>query len=129
VELTFRFPAPGDADWQEGMDGACIRIDISQGTGTIWVDDVVLRQAAALSEWEAWQALGLDTHSVIADPMFVDAAADDYRLRPDSPALALGFEEIPVDRIGPYADDLRASWPIVEATGAREQMTLDWSRH
>jgi len=65
---------------------------------------------------------------VIADPLFVNAATDDYRLRPESPAFALGFEPIPIERIGPYADDLRASWPITEAPGAREQMKLDWSR-
>jgi len=65
---------------------------------------------------------------VIADPLFVDADADDYRLQPDSPAFALGFEPIPVDRIGPYEDDRRASWPIIQAPGAREQMTVDWSR-
>lgn len=129
IECTFRFPAPGDGDWHEGMNSARIRIDISQGTGTIWVDDVELKEAVALSEWEAWQALGLDRHSVIADPQFVDRAADDYRLRPGSPALALGFQPIPVDKIGPYQDDLRASWPIVQARGAREQMKLDWSRH
>jgi hypothetical protein len=50
--------------------------------------------------WANWQALGFDTHSRIADPRFVDAASDDYRLRPDSPALELGFKPIPVDRIG-----------------------------
>jgi hypothetical protein len=50
------------------------------------------------------------------------------RLQPDSPALALGFEPIPFEQIGPYQDDLRASWPIVEARGAREQMQIDWSR-
>jgi hypothetical protein len=42
----------------------------------------------------------------------VDAAKDDYRLRPESPALKLGFEPIPVDKIGCYADPLRASWPL-----------------
>jgi len=78
---------------------------------------------------EAWQALGLDTHSVIADPQFVDRAKDDYRLKPDSPAFKLGFKPIPMDEIGPYKDDLRASWPIQEAVGAREQMKLDWTRH
>jgi len=129
VETTFRFPAPGDPDWHEGMHSIRIRIDVSQGTGTIWVDDVELREAVAMSEWAAWQALGLDQHSVIADPLFVDRAGGDYRLRPDSPALALGFEPIPVDKIGPYRDELRASWPIREAAGAREQMKLDWSRH
>ena len=46
--------------------------------------------------------------------MFVDPAHDDYRLQPQSPALQLGFEPIPFEKIGPYQDDLRASWPIVE---------------
>jgi hypothetical protein len=129
AECVFRFPAPGDGDWVEGMGEACIRIDISQGTGTLWVDDVELQEAEALSEWEAWQALGLDLHSVVADPLFVDRAADNYELRPESPAYKLGFERIPREKIGPYRDELRASWPIREAVGAREQMTLDWSRH
>ena len=42
------------------------------------------------------------------------------RLKPDSPAFALGFKPIPVEKIGPYQDESRASWPIVEAPGARE---------
>ena len=37
-----------------------------------------------------WRAMGFDTHSVIADPMFVDPANDDYRPRANSPALKLG---------------------------------------
>ncbi|MGD9518409.1 MAG: right-handed parallel beta-helix repeat-containing protein [Armatimonadota bacterium] len=50
--------------------------------------------------WAKWTAAGFDTHSVIGDPLFVDAEHDDYRLRPDSPALRLGFQPIPVERIG-----------------------------
>lgn len=75
---------------------------------------------ASTVDWKSWQALGEDTHSVIADPHFVDPARDDYHLLPDSPAFALGFKEIPIEKIGPYADELRASWPIVEAEGVRE---------
>ena len=71
-------------------------------------------------QWAEWQKLGLDTHSVIADPQFVDHDHDDYRLKPTSPALKLGFKAIPVDKIGPYESPLRASWPISEAQGARE---------
>ena len=41
------------------------------------------------------------------DPLFVDAAKGDYRLKPESPAIALGFKEIPFDKIGLYLDELR----------------------
>ncbi len=73
-----------------------------------------------LDEFAAWQAAGMDAHSVIADPRFVAPERDDFRLRPDSPAFALGFQPIPVEKIGPYASPDRATWPIVEAEGARE---------
>jgi hypothetical protein len=71
--------------------------------------------------WEEWRKSGLDTHSVLADPKFVNAARDDFRLRPDSPALKLGFVPIPIEKIGPYQSTQRASWPIQEASGAREK--------
>lgn len=48
----------------------------------------------------AWLAAGFDKHSVIANPKFVNPQVDDYRLAPDSPALALGFKPIPVNLIG-----------------------------
>ena len=47
------------------------------------------------------------------DPHFVDAANKDFRLKDDSPAWKLGFKPIPVEKIGPYQDPDRASWPIV----------------
>jgi hypothetical protein len=45
------------------------------------------------------------------DPRFVDAARQDFRLREDSPAFGLGFKQIPMEKIGLYRDELRASWP------------------
>ena len=78
-------------------------------------------QTETIGEWPSWQALGFDGKSVVGDPLFVGRDKDDYRLRPESPALKLGFQPIPIEKIGPYADDLRASWPIVEAEGAREK--------
>ncbi len=68
--------------------------------------------------WQQWQELGQDRDSQLADPLFEDPARHDYRLRPDSPALKLGFKPIPLDRIGPYQDRWRATWPLVEAPGA-----------
>jgi len=49
---------------------------------------------------EQWREMGYDKGSRVADPLFVDPAGDDYTLRPDSPALEMGFEPIPVERIG-----------------------------
>jgi hypothetical protein len=73
----------------------------------------------------------MDIHSVIADPLFEGEAemipnkkyADvkGFRLQPNSPALKLGFQQIPVEKIGLYSDPRRASWPIVEAEGVREK--------
>ena len=51
-----------------------------------------------------WQAMGLDKDSVIADPLFENPAAYDFRLKPDSPALKLGFQPIDTSKIGLYGD-------------------------
>jgi parallel beta-helix repeat protein len=47
-----------------------------------------------------WQRMGFDEHSVVANPLFVDPENDDYRLKPESPALTLGFTPIDVSQIG-----------------------------
>ena len=120
MQLSFRFPKPGDGNYKAEMKTLVARVDMLDGEGVIWVDDVDLRMAEVADEWESWQALGMDTHSLVADPLFVDPDEDNYRLRPDSPAFKLGFKPIPFDKIGPYADPLRATWPIVEAKGFRE---------
>jgi hypothetical protein len=96
------------------------RISFARGASKFWLDDASLREVAFLDEWQGWQAKGMDKHSVVADPLFVDPAKGNFRLQPQSPAFRLGFKPIPFEKIGPYPDDLRASWPIVEAPGVRE---------
>ena len=100
-----------------------------QEKATVWVDDVTLREAVGMDEWQSWQALGVDKHSLVADPLFVNAKKDDYRLKKNSPAFKLGFKPIPVEKIGPYKSPLRASWPIKEAEGAREHPLVSEADH
>ncbi|NLX12680.1 MAG: right-handed parallel beta-helix repeat-containing protein [Phycisphaerales bacterium] len=53
---------------------------------------------------EEWQALGQEEGSVIADPKFADPTGRDFRLSPDSPAIALGFKPFDHARAGVYGD-------------------------
>jgi hypothetical protein len=52
--------------------------------------------------WAEWQAAGRDRHSVVADPRCRDPAHADFSLRPDSPALRLGFRPFDLSRAGLY---------------------------
>jgi len=49
---------------------------------------------------EKQQRDGVDTHSQAVDPLFVDPANGDFRLKPGSPALKYGFVPIDVSKIG-----------------------------
>jgi hypothetical protein len=111
-ELLVRLPKEGEEAYKKTMDSLGWRVSFPTGSGRFWIDDLSLREAELSDEWEGWRAQGQDVHSVVADPLFVDPEHGDYRLRPESPAFALGFQTIPVEEMGPYQDSLRASWPV-----------------
>ena len=67
--------------------------------------------------------MGLDVHLVIADPMFIDPKHDDYRLRPDSPAIKLGFVPMDTGKRG-RKDDLHLSIGQL----VKLESTARWSR-
>ena len=48
-----------------------------------------------------WQAGGRDAQSLIADPRFVNPRQHNFALKPDSPALRLGFRPIDLRGVGP----------------------------
>ena len=52
-------------------------------------------------DFAAWRKSGKDSHGLWCDPLFTDAANHDYRLKPDSPALRLGFRQIDAASSGP----------------------------
>jgi hypothetical protein len=46
------------------------------------------------------------------DPHFVDPEHLNFGLKDDSPAFKLGFQRLPIEKMGLYKDTLRASWPV-----------------
>lgn len=78
-----RFVINGNLYWDARAGGDPARMPFAGGT------------------WEQWRARGHDTNSLIADPLFVAAAQDDFRLRPESPALKLGFPPLDLRGVGP----------------------------
>jgi Right handed beta helix region len=53
---------------------------------------------------DEWRALGFDKNSTYGDPMFTDATKGNYRLKLESPALKLAFEEFDVSDAGLLSD-------------------------
>ncbi len=118
LSLLFRTPDVGEARYRPTMQRLWCRLSFPAHTGRYWIDDLSWRMVAVTDQWQGWQARGMDRHSLVADPLFVAPDRDDYQLQAGSPALQLGFQPIPIEKIGPYASPLRASWPIVEKVEA-----------
>lgn len=51
---------------------------------------------------------GTDANSVVGDPLFIDPAKGDFRVKPGSPALKLGFKNFPMNNFGVTSPKLRA---------------------
>ena len=66
---------------------------------------------------------GLDAHSIAADALFVDPATGDYRVKDGSPALALGFDNFPMDHFGVRKPELRALARTPRLPGSDEAET------
>jgi membrane-associated protease RseP (regulator of RpoE activity) len=65
----------------------------------LFVADFALKEA---------QEKGWDANSLVGDPMFLDPAKGDFRVREDSLALKLGFKNFPMDRFGVKKPTLKA---------------------
>ena len=88
--------------WNEQVLKACDQ-------NLVWCSGgAIPKSLTPAGDWAAWRAAGHDSQGMVADPKFVDPEHDDYRLQPDSPALALGFEPIPFQKIGVQGYDPQA---------------------
>lgn len=119
-QTAFYLPKPGEADYDARVTELTLHFQFNSSQGWAEISDLRLDEVEPATEWEAWQMAGADAHSVVADPLLADPDHDDFTLKPESPALKLGFEPIPFREIGLYQDEARATWPLREAEGVRE---------
>jgi len=84
-------------------------------------------QREPLPARELQQQSGLDRHSLRVDAQFVAPERGDYRVKPGSPALALGFVNFPMDRFGVRSKRLRAlaKTPVLPQGSASLKPTRD----
>lgn len=73
-----------------------------------WGDKIDHNFYVTEAELKAVQALGLDKHSVFGAPEFVDPSSGDYRVKPVSKALGVGFVNFPMDQFGVKSERLKA---------------------
>ncbi|MFA6545299.1 MAG: right-handed parallel beta-helix repeat-containing protein, partial [Limisphaerales bacterium] len=89
-----------------------IQQDSAAPTGTIIARNICQGGKWDEVEKKAQPFVTFQDNLLNADPHFLDAANGNFQLRDDSPAYALGFKRIPIEKIGLYKDSDRASWPV-----------------
>jgi len=85
---------PARGPWLEELDHNCLFSRSGRFTARIsqMRGETGPEGGSRLVDLEEWRKLGFDRNSVFADPLFIDPAGNDYRVRPESPALRLGFK-------------------------------------
>jgi membrane-associated protease RseP (regulator of RpoE activity) len=73
-----------------------------------WGKEIDRNLFVSAAHRDTLQAQGCDLNSIVGDPMFVNPAQGDYRVKPGSPALTLGFKNFPMDRFGVQKPQLKA---------------------
>jgi len=71
-----------------------------------------------LDDWQ--KETGHDKNSIIADPLFVDPKNGDFRLKPNSPVIKIGFEPFDYTKAGVYGDQ---AW--IEKAKSRQYPPLE----
>ncbi|MHB8897901.1 MAG: PDZ domain-containing protein [Thermoguttaceae bacterium] len=114
--------------WQDGYAPAGME---TTDQGASIDENLVHRPGSSPHPAEGLMKFGGDRHSVVADAMFVDAVAGDYRVREGSPALALGFKNFAMDRFGVQKPQLKALAKTSPLPGTLEAARIEsggWGR-
>lgn len=71
--------------------------------------------ATSRQDLEKFRINGCDSNSIVGDPMFVDAAHGDFRVKENSPALKIGFHNFHMDNFGVVSEKLKkiAKQPLI----------------
>ncbi len=95
-EIYTLIAPPARGPWLEEIDYNCFYSDLGEFVARVRLREGERRKYSL----EEWRQLGFDLHSVFADPMFVAPERNDYRVKPGSPALKLGFENFEMGKWG-----------------------------
>ena len=101
---------PARGPWLEEIDHNCFFSRLGKFTARV----AALREEKRAGptrryDLAEWQEFGFDRHSVFADPLFVAPERNDFRVRPDSPAMKVGFKNFEMGKWG-LMDDFPAQW-------------------
>ncbi len=80
--------------------------------GNVIAHNICVRGRWGDFEGKAKPLVRFEDNLLDQDPLFVDAPHQDFQLRANSPAYRLGFQRLPLEKIGLYHDAVRASWPV-----------------
>lgn len=79
-----------------------------------WKDNIWFMKSGAIDfegkTFDEWQKSGKDTKGCEADPLFKNVADLDFRLKPESPALRVGFIEFDYSKAGLRTPHKKKSW-------------------
>jgi hypothetical protein len=92
---------PAVGPWFEKIDSNCFYC--SNGDFHAVVDQLRSengKRNAKRYTLQEWQNLGFDQHSIFGDPLFMDAANHNFEVRPESPALKIGFKNFEMGKWG-----------------------------
>ena len=96
-EIYYLVFPPVRTSWLEKIDNNCFFNDLGRFILRVLERESTVRRDIELAEW---QAMGFDRNSLFGDPLFVDPAHNDYRVKPESPALKVGFKNFEMGHWG-----------------------------